>query len=66
MVNFTLDELADFARLEKKLINDVMGAKENTPLLSPRQSTINTILGYSKALSIRNSKYLNKTEFVLN
>ena len=66
MVNFTLDELADFSRQEQKLIDEVMGTEDNTPLLSPRNETINNILGYSKALSVRTSKYLDKTEIVLN
>ena len=66
MVNFTLDELATFSRQEQKLIDEVMGTEDNTPLLSPRKETINNILGYSKALSIRDSKFLNKTATMLN
>lgn len=66
MVNFTLDELASFSRQEQKLIDEVMGTEDNTHLLSPRKETINNILGYSKSLSIRDSKFLNKTATMLN
>ncbi|HCY45794.1 MAG TPA: hypothetical protein DHU89_03865 [Flavobacteriales bacterium] len=66
MVNFTLDDLASFSRTEQKLINEVMGIEDNTPLLSPRKETINNILGYSKALSIKDSMFLNKTDLMLN
>ncbi len=66
MVNYTLDDLADFSRLEQKLINEVMKIEDNNPLLSPRKNTIDNILGYSKALSVRTSKFLDKTEMVLN
>ncbi|MEJ6796784.1 MAG: hypothetical protein QNK63_08735 [Flavobacteriales bacterium] len=66
MVNFTLDDLANFSRTEQKLINEVMGIEDNTPLLYPRKETINNILGYSKALSIRDSKFLNNTDLMLN
>ena len=66
MVNFTLDELATFSRQEQKLIDEVMGTEDYTPLLSPRKETMNNILGYSKALSIRDSKFLNKTATMLN
>ena len=66
MANFTLDDLASFSRTEQKLINEVMGIEDNTPLLYPRKETINNILGYSKALSIRDSKFLNNTDLMLN
>ncbi|MEJ6681244.1 MAG: hypothetical protein QNL21_04025 [Flavobacteriales bacterium] len=65
-MNFTLDDLASFSRTEQKLINEVMGIEDNTPLLYPRKETINNILGYSKALSIRDSKFLNNTDLMLN
>ncbi len=66
MVNFTLDELADFSREEKKLIQDIMGAESTNELLSPRKDIVNNILGFSKALSTRNSKFLDTTSMVLN
>jgi hypothetical protein len=66
MVNFTLDDLANFSRKEQKLINEVMGKEDEIPLFFPRKETINNILGYSKALTTRDSKFLIKTELMLN
>lgn len=66
MVNYTLDELADFSRLEQELIDNVMGIENKTPLLSPSKKIITNVLGYSKALSVKSSKYLDQTEMVLN
>ncbi|MFK7757965.1 MAG: hypothetical protein AB8B53_13630 [Flavobacteriales bacterium] len=66
MVNFTLDELADFSRLEKELIDNIMGTEKEAEVLSPRKDIIANLLGYSKALSVKSSKYLDQTEMVLN
>ena len=66
MVSFTLDDLASFSRKEQKLINEVMGKEDEIPLFFPRKETINNILGYSKALSIKDSMFLNKTDLMLN
>lgn len=66
MVNFTLDELADFSRLEKELINEIMGTENKTPLLCPRKDIVNNVLSYSKALSVRQSKYIDQMSMVVN
>ncbi len=66
MVNFTLDELADFSRFEQELIDNVMGKEKKVDLLSPGKHIVNNLLGYSKALSVKSSKYLDQTEMVLN
>jgi len=40
--------------------------KKEAKMYAPKQSTIDNILNYSKALSIRKSKHLNFIEFILN
>lgn len=66
MVNFTFDELANFSREEKKLIKEIMGNSEQTPLLSPSILTVKKILNYAQSTSIRNSSKIGKQEFFLN
>ncbi len=35
-------------------------------MMTPKESTLNSILGYSRALSVRESKHLSKIEMILN
>lgn len=49
-------------QLKSLLSNDKKTTKRNTP----KQSTINNILNYSKALSVRDSEHLETVSFVLN
>lgn len=49
-------------QLKSLLFNDKNTTKRNTP----KQSTINNILNYSKALSVRESEHLETVSFVLN
>ncbi len=66
MVNFTLDDLANFSREEKKLINNIMGNSEQKPLLSPSIMTVKKILNYAQSTSVRNSAKIGNQEFFLN
>ena len=59
---FTLNENALFTQIEKDLCNEVLKEK----VISPKNTTIDTILNYSKALSVRESSILNHIEMVLN
>jgi len=59
---FTLNENALFTQIEKDLCNEVL--KEKT--VAPKKTTINNILNYSKALSVRKSSTINHIEMVLN
>jgi hypothetical protein len=61
--HFTLDELSRFCRDEKKLAKE-FGLNQET--VSPKKSTIENILNFSKAYSNRPSKYLGRIEFVIN
>ena len=61
--NSTLDELSRFCRDEQKLIKE-FGLKQVT--VSPKKSTIENILNFSKAYSNRPSKYMGRLELVIN
>ena len=65
--NFTLEELAEFAQNEKTIFNSIM--KQCTGMiyeLKPRQEVIDRILDYDRALSVRKTKTLGDTSFMLN
>lgn len=66
MVNYTFDELANFSREEKKLINEIMGNSEQQPLLSPSLMTVKKILNYAQSTSVRDISNIGKQEFFLN
>ncbi len=65
MANFTLREL-------NFLLNDANSNHMNVLCphegreKSPKTTTMNSILGYSRALSVRKSKHLSSIEMILN
>ena len=59
---FTLNENALFTQIEKDLCNEVLKEK----VVGPKTTTIDNILNYSKALSVRKSFIINHIEMVLN
>ena len=59
---FTLNENALFTQIEKDLCNEVLKEK----VVGPKTTTIDNILNYSKALSVRKSSIINHIEMVLN
>ena len=63
MQNFTHFDYLEISEKEKEL-KALMKKEEKT--YSPKKETINNILNYSKALSIRKSETLDCFEFVLN
>lgn len=64
MQTFTHLDFLQLTSKEKKLKSEIAENVKNEK--SPKQQTINNILNYSKALSIRDSKHLNHIEMVLN
>jgi len=65
MVNFTFEDLQDLENNEKSIFQRIaVDTKEME--LSPKKSTVNSILAYSKALSVRDSKTLKKVKMILN
>ena len=61
MQTFTHLDFLELTSKEKKLKSENVNNEK-----SPKQQTINNILNYSKALSIRESKHLKHIEMVLN
>lgn len=61
--NFTLKQLTHFTNQEESLRQDVFGEQMAQGL---KQNTVDSILAFSKALSVRKSKTLDHVEMVLN
>lgn len=67
MKNSTLDALAQFSRIEKDLTNNVLqGSEKETEEMSPHPNTVQNILNYSRALSVRKSQNISNIFMVLN
>lgn len=65
-INLPLDELSNFYREEKKIINQLGLNKKENNTATPSKHVIDRILGYSQALSVRKSKQLGTIEMILN
>lgn len=65
MKKFTHFDLLEITEKEEVLKTLFIHPKEKK-MFSPKKETINNILNYSKALSIRKSKHLDFIELVLN
>ncbi len=65
MPKFTLLDLQEITKQENEL-KALFKIEEKHSILSPKKETINNILNYSKALSIRKSKQIEFIEVVLN
>lgn len=65
MQKFTHFDLLEITKKEEAFKALLTHQKEKK-MYSPKQETINNILNYSKALSIRKSKNLDFIEIVLN
>lgn len=66
MKNSTFDALAHFSQNEKELIKGLVAGTSADAEFSPAENSVQNILNYSKALSVRKSKYLDSLHFVLN
>ena len=70
MANFTRDDLAEFSKEEAHILNDIFNIEDELEmqdeLLSPSQGSVNNVLAYSKALSVRKTKKIDKISFILN
>ena len=68
--NFTLNDLAEFAQHEQELfaaLNAECGQETETQVMkAPSEHVIDNIMGYSLAVSVRESKTMEHFEFVLN
>lgn len=64
--NLTLEDLAEFTRQETQLMQELGLIEKKQETESVSQQTINNILNYSKALSVRKSQIVGSIETVLN
>ncbi len=65
MPKFTHFNLLEMNQQEQEL-KLLLTKKKEDYMYVPKQQTIDNILNYSKALSIRKSEHLNYIEFILN
>lgn len=66
MQTFTHLEFLELAQNEKTLKESLNNMEASQPELSPKRQTINNILNYSKALSVKKSKNVDYIEVILN
>ncbi|MEZ4799834.1 MAG: hypothetical protein R2809_08690 [Flavobacteriales bacterium] len=66
MTDFTLQDLVNFSRNEKKMVEDVLPELSSAEEIGPSDKTLQFIMDYSKALSVRKSKNLNHISMILN
>jgi hypothetical protein len=65
MANFTLEDLKDLTQMEKEMMNELYSSDINYHD-EPSNETVNFLLAYSKALSIRKSSSTSNIRLVLN
>lgn len=68
MSNSTLDALASFSQNEEKLSQSLFGHNQSAPVeqFEPSALSVQNILNYSKALSVRKSEHLEHISLILN
>jgi hypothetical protein len=70
MIDFTLDDLSEFTRHERQLYNDIFKQDQmiqsEERLFEPKEDSVNRIVAYSKALSVRKSRKMDNFQIVLN
>ncbi|MFM1930905.1 MAG: hypothetical protein RL226_208 [Bacteroidota bacterium] len=70
MIHFTLDELSSFSQEERELLNEIFNTEamldQAAVELKPRETSVDRILAYSKALSVRKTKNHRIIKMVLN
>jgi hypothetical protein len=68
MSNSTLDALASFSQNEEKLSQSLFGHNQSASVeqFEPSALSVQNILNYSKALSVRKSEHLEHISLILN
>ena len=66
MQTFTHLEFIELDQNEKSLKATLSKLEENDAPFSPKKQTIDNILNYSKALSVKKSKHVDFIETILN
>jgi hypothetical protein len=65
MTNFTSENFMELAQMENEMMKELF-ASDIEDQCEPSDETVNTLLAYSKALSIRKSRSMNSIRLVLN
>jgi hypothetical protein len=65
MIDFTIQELLDFTKMEEETVKEIDPVKESYQQ-NPSERSVNNLLAYSKALSIRKSRSIRVIATVLN
>jgi hypothetical protein len=65
MTNFTPEDLMDLTNMENEMMNELY-ASDIESHVEPSNKTMNFLLAYSKALSIRKSRSTSNIHMVLN
>jgi hypothetical protein len=65
MTNFTSDDFMELAQMENDMLKELF-ASDIEDQCEPSDETVNTLLAYSKALSIRKSSSMKSFRLVLN
>jgi hypothetical protein len=66
MPHFTLQDLSDFTKNERKMVEGILPLAKSNEELEPREEILQNILNFSKALSVRKSKKMDSFKMVLN
>jgi hypothetical protein len=65
MIDFTIQELLDFTKMEEETVKEIDPVMESNQQ-NPSERSVNNLLAYSKALSIRKSRSIRNIAVVLN
>jgi hypothetical protein len=65
MTDFTLEDLMELTQMENDMMNELF-ASDIEDQCEPSDEIVNTLLAFSKALSIRKSRSMNNIRLVLN
>lgn len=66
MLHYTLYDLVVFTQNEKRMVEKVLPKAYEEQDMNPSEETVRNILNYSKALSVRKSKKINRIRLILN
>jgi hypothetical protein len=66
MLHFTLNDLADFTKNEEQMVNSLFNAPQREQEFEPSQDSMDRILDYSRAYSVRRSERIQFVRMVLN
>ena len=65
MTDFTLEDLMELTQMENEMMNELF-ASDVEDQCEPSDEIVNSLLAFSKALSIRKSRSMNTIRLVLN